>query len=313
MRAPPHPSYPGQKEFAFTILDDTDDSTVENVGPIYDLLHELGMRTTKTVWPVACPEGSKWYFAGETLADDAYRQFAHELARRGFELTWHGATMESSTRDRTEHALEVFLREFGFYPRIHVNHGQNRENIYWGRKRYRNPLLRGVHRLTRLRRGDFGGEVEGSPYFWGDICRRHFGYVRGFTFHEINTLRADPALLYRLRSTPYVNCWFSTSDATDVGEFTRLVSPRAVDRLRQQRGLCILSTHLGKGFVRGGRIDPAVEEVLRYTASLPGWFVPVSEILDWFAARRPVVERPLARQLTIELRHVADRVHAALS
>jgi hypothetical protein len=306
-------AYPGHREFAFTVLDDTDDSTVENVGPIYELLHELGMRTTKTVWPVACPEGSRRYFAGKTLADDAYRAFAHDLARRGFELTWHCATMESSTRERTEHALEVFRREFGSYPSIHVNHGENRENIYWGAKRYHSPLLRGVHRLGRFTSHvDFAGEVEGSPYFWGDLCRRHFRYVRGFTFHEIDTLRADPGLVYRLRSTPYVNAWFSTSDAANLREFTRLVTRRAIDRLRAQRGLCILSTHLGKGFVRGGRVDPRVEDALRYAASLPGWFVPVSEVLDWFVTRTPLVERPLSRQLAVELRHVVDRARSAL-
>jgi hypothetical protein len=301
-------SYPGQKEFAFTILDDTDDSTVENVRPIYDLLHELGMRTTKTVWPVACPEGGGWYSSGETLADEKYRQFAHRLAQGGFELTWHCATMSSSTRERTEHALEVFRREFGFYPSLHVNHGQNRENIYWGPKRYQNIVIKAAHRLrARHRDPDFVGEVEGSPYFWGDLCRRHFRYVRGFTFHEINTLRADPGLVYRLRSTPYVNCWFSTSEAADVNEFTRLVTRRAIDRLRAMRGLCILSTHLGKGFVREGRVEPKVEDALRYAASLPGWFVPVSEILDWFVARTPVAERSVARQLTVELRHAVDR------
>jgi hypothetical protein len=307
-------AYPGQTEFAFTILDDTDDSTVENVGPIYQLLDELGMRTTKTLWPVACPEGSRSYFAGKTLADDRYREFAHELARRGFELTWHCATMESSTRERTEQGLEVFRREFGAYPSIHVNHGENRENIYWGPKRYHSPLLRAVRRLGRFRRHVvFDGEVEGSPYFWGDLCRRHFRYVRGFTFHEIDTLSADPGLVYRLTSTPYVNAWFSTSDAADVREFARLVTRRSIDRLRAHRGLCILSTHLGKGFVRDGRVDPRVADALRYTASLPGWFVPVSEILDWFVTRTPVVDRPMSRQLIVELRHVVDRARTALT
>jgi hypothetical protein len=305
--------YPGEREFAFTIFDDTDDATLENVGPIYELLHELGMRTTKTVWPVDCPEGSAWYYEGATLADDAYRAFAHQLIERGFELTWHCATMESSTRERIERGLHVFCREFGFYPSIHANHGQNRENIYWGSRRYHNPLLRGLAKLgARGRDGAFAGEVEGSPYFWGDLCRRHFRYVRGFTFHEINTLRADPALVYRLRSTPYVNCWFSTSEAADAKEFTRLVTRQAIDRLRAEQGLCILSTHLGKGFVRSGRVDPRVDDALRYAASLPGWFVPVSEMLDWFVAQRPPAERSGRQQLAIEFRHAADRARVAL-
>src|SRR5271165_313130 len=37
------PAWPQGKRFAFTIVDDTDRSTVENVGPVYDFLLELGL------------------------------------------------------------------------------------------------------------------------------------------------------------------------------------------------------------------------------------------------------------------------------
>jgi hypothetical protein len=300
-------SYPEGRAFAFSLLDDTDDSTVANVKPIYDLLFELGLRTTKTVWPLACPEGSRHYFAGSTLADDEYRLFARELYDRDFELTWHGATMESSTRERTLRGLEVFRQEFGHYPTIHCNHGENRENIYWGAKRYRNPLLRLIHRLGRSDKPAFAGEVEGSEYFWGDLCRKHIRFVRGFTWYEINTLRRDPDLIYRLGWTPYVDCWFSTSDAADVREFNCLVTPRSIDRLRAERGVCILSTHLGKGFVRDGRVDRDVESTLRYLASLPGWFVPVSDILERFRVASPRLDRPFRVHARYEVRHVIER------
>jgi hypothetical protein len=307
----PARTYPDGREFAFSILDDTDDSTVANSKPIYDLLFEVGLRTTKTVWPLDCPEGSKNYFAGSTLADPEYRAFAHKLRERGFELTWHGATMESSPRERTHRGLEVFRQEFGHYPTLHCNHGENRENIYWGRKRYRNPLLRLVHRSARAGTGpDFSGEDEASPYFWGDLCREHFRFVRGFNWHQVNTLRCDPDLVYRLSWTPYVNCWFSTSHAPDVREFNRLVTRRSVDRLRAERGVCILSTHLGKGFVRDGRVDPAVEDTLRYLATLPGWFVPVSMILEHFRAANPRIDRPYRVHALHEIRHAIDRARA---
>ncbi|MDQ3949674.1 MAG: hypothetical protein M3282_04945 [Gemmatimonadota bacterium] len=307
MRRPAR-TYPGGREFAFSILDDTDDATVANVKPIYDLLFELGMRTTKTVWPLDCPEGSDDYFAGSTLADEDYRRFAQELRERGFELTWHAATMESSTRERTVRGLEVFKREFGHYPTLHCNHGENRENIYWGAKRYRNPLLRVARRLARRDPApQFCGEVEESEYFWGDLCRQHFRFVRGFTWYDVNTRRRDPGLVYRLSWTPYVDCWFSTSDAADVGEFNTVFTRGSIDRLRAERGVCILSTHLGKGFVRNGRVDPAVEDTLRYVASLPGWFAPVSEILQHFRDAATRLDRPYWRHALYELRHVIDR------
>lgn len=307
MARSPRP-YPNGREFAFSILDDTDNGTVENLAPIYDLLHALGLRTTKTVWPLDCPEGSVNYHRSSTMAEPEYRRFAQSLQARGFELTWHGATMESSTRERTVRGLETFREYFGRYPTLHCNHGQNRENIYWGPARYRNPLSRALHWLARSGRApQFSGEVETSPYFWGDLCRQHFRFVRGFTWYDVDTLACDPDLVYRLSWTPYVDCWFATSDAADVGQFNRLVTRTSVDRLRANRGVCIVTTHLGKGFVRDGRVDPKVEDTLRYLATLPGWFVPVSEILEHFRANTPRLERPLRTQLWHEARHVVDR------
>jgi hypothetical protein len=304
----PAASYPDGCEFAFTVLDDTDVATVANVGPIYELLHELGLLTTKTVWPLDCPEGSEDFFRSSTMADPEYRAFAQQLQARGFELTWHCATMESSARERTIRGLEAFKEYFGHYPSLHCNHSNNRENIYWGPKRYRNPVARLAHRLAHAREGrDYSGDVEGSPYFWGDLCRRHFRFVRGFTWHDVNTLACDPRLVYRLEWTPYVDCWFSTSHANDVEDFNRLVTRRSIDRLRAERGVCIVSTHLGKGFVHDGRVDAQVEDALRYIAALPGWFAPVSEILERFRAAAPQLERPYRVHALHELRHIADR------
>lgn len=299
--------YPSGKRFAFTIVDDTDDSRVENVKPIYDLLAELGFFTTKTVWPEACPEGSALFYAGHTLAVPEYRDFCVELQRSGFEITWHGATMESSTRERTVQGLETFRRIFGDYPAIHINHGHNRENLYWGTRRYRTALR--LLARAYARDGDrFEGEREDSPFFWGDLCRRHMRYVRNFAFREINTLARDPWMPYRLASTPYVNAWFSASDAPDVSAFNALVHPAALDRLGEQGGVCILATHLGKGFVRQGIVDPAVERTLRYLARLPVWVAPASRVLEHLAARGGGEYLSMRRLLPLELRHAWDRL-----
>jgi len=298
--------FPLGKRFAFTILDDTDDATVENVKPVYDLLYELGYRTTKTVWPVDCPEGSREYFAGHTLSNPGYLHFCLELRARGFEITWHGATMESSTRDRTIKGLERFRDAFGHYPALHVNHAQNRENIYWGRDRYQTGAIRF---FAGLHKGDerYVGHVEGSPYFWGDLCLEHFRFTRNFTFYDINTLKADPHTPYRLDATPFVRRWFSTSDGTNVDEFARVVHRGSIDRLHREGGVCILSTHLAKGFVTDGRVDLRVADALRYMSTLPGWFVPVSEVLDYLMMTAPTesLSRPALARL--ELRHAVDR------
>lgn len=302
--------YPGGKEFAFTILDDTDDATVARVRPIYELLHELGFRTTKTVWPLACPEGSANFFAAETLADPIYREFVRDLKNRGFEITWHGATMESSDRARTTAGLEHFRREFGNYPVIHPNHATNRENIYWGWKRYNSLPIRALARVAH-RHGRFEGDEETSRFFWGDLCRQHIRYVRNFTFYEVNTLRADAEMPYTLRDTKYVNRWFSTSDAADVSEFLRLVTADRIDHLREDGGVCILSTHLGKGYVRDGRVHPEVRKLLEYVAAQPAWLVPTIEILTHLDSRRTIRERDKLSLLRLEANHVVDRLRGA--
>ena len=84
--------YPSNAEFAFTILDDTDDTTVNNGRPVYDLLSELGLRTTKTVWAFDTPEENRGpYFAGETLSSPRYLEWVHQLADKGFEIAFHNA------------------------------------------------------------------------------------------------------------------------------------------------------------------------------------------------------------------------------
>src|SRR5512147_1237268 len=92
------PAWPQGKRFAFTIVDDTDRSTVENAGPIYNFLSEFGLRTTKTIWPLA-PLGPPCT-GGQSLEDPEYRRWVLDLRDRGFEIALHGVSDETSTRER---------------------------------------------------------------------------------------------------------------------------------------------------------------------------------------------------------------------
>jgi hypothetical protein len=79
--------FPDHCRFAFTIVDDTDNCTLDNIGPVYRLLAELGFRTTKTVWSLPnVPGGS---FGGCTLQDPAYRMFIRKLSEQEFEIGMH--------------------------------------------------------------------------------------------------------------------------------------------------------------------------------------------------------------------------------
>ena len=107
--------FPDNKQFAFTILDDTDLSTVETVRPIYRLLGELGMRTTKSVWPLASvPDGRQ---GGSSLQEDNL-----DLKERGFEISLHNVRNHDSTPEITKQGLEEFRQLLGRYPRVHANH-----------------------------------------------------------------------------------------------------------------------------------------------------------------------------------------------
>lgn len=287
--------YPGGARFAFTILDDTDVATRENVEPMYNLLHELGMRTTKTVWPISCPEdeGSRNFITSETLEDEGYLEFVRDLMGKGFEITWHGATMESSRRERVERGLERFRELLGFYPEIHVNHALNRENLYWGPKRVDLRILRwAFSRRASFADDLFQGEVKGSDYWWGDLAQKHFRYARNLTFNGINTLRHNPSMPYRDPRRPLIPRWFSGSHAEGVEEFNSLLSSENQQKLEDERGACIVATHLGKDFVLGGEVDRDTRELLEELAGRPGWFPTVGELLAWLESRRTSPDLP---------------------
>lgn len=293
MSSSPTPGFPGGKSFAFTVIDDTDVATVENVKPIYDLLYQLGMRTTKTVWPVGCPEGSADFSTSQTLDDPEYRAFTVDLQKKGFELTWHGATMEASERPRTLTALERFSQTYGAYPRIHLNHALNRENVYWGVNRLDSPLLRAlVGKFGRWQSGYFTGEIEGSPFWWGDLCARHVMYGRNLTTNQIDTSRFNPSMPYQDPTRPLVRWWFSSSDAEGVSEFNELISPEHQENLENDGGFCIVATHFGKDFARSGRVNPITRKRLERLALRNGWFPTAGELLDWLRQRRTALGGP---------------------
>jgi len=274
--------FPNGARFAFTIMDDTDVATVDNVQPIYRLFEELGMRTTKTVWMRAYRGGWSAFRMSETMEDPRYRDFVIDLHARGFEIAFHCASMESSERSTTSEALRQFTETFGAPPKVHANHSFNRENLYWGADRLDNSLLRALYRRTcGVPHGHYQGHMEGSPYYWGDLARSAITYVRNLTFDELNIARLNPSMPYRDPRRPLANWWFSAADAEGGKQFNALLHPDNQNRLEAEGGFCIVATHLGKGYCRGGRLDPTTQALLEQLASRQGWFPTVGELLDW--------------------------------
>jgi hypothetical protein len=272
-------TWPHGRQFAFSVFDDTDRATLDNVPPVYALLADLRLRTTKSVWPI---KGTgKPSIGGATCDDPGYLRWVLDLKRRGFEIALHNATYHTSSRAETLRGLDVFRERFGAHPQCLANHTDVREGIYWAGSRVTGWHAWLYHALTRFRRVNRSrGHVEGDPHFWGDLCRERVKYVRNFVFPQVDTLEACPQMPYHDRARPYVNYWFASSEGATVDSFNRTLSEENQDRLEDRGGACIMYTHFAYGFYEHGRLNRRFQELMERLAAKNGWFVPVSRLLD---------------------------------
>lgn len=302
-------SWPGGRKFAFTIFDDTDWATVEKVKPVYDLLSDLGMHTTKSVW-VMGPKGSPTN-EGATCDDPGYLEWVLSLQRRGFEIGIHNIAPATSTREWTQRGLERFQELFGEQKIIHCNHMGCRENLYWGDARL-TSWRQGIYRLlTRGRNGaDSRGHLEGDPHFWGDLCSERVSYVRNFVFEELNTLAACPEMPYHDPSKPFVNYWFASTNGSSLRRFLGNFTFANIDRLVEEGGLCIAYVHFAAGFTQDGAVNTEFRRRLEYIQSQNGWFAPVSEVLDHLRAGDNCAARSISAQgrRRLETRWLAGKI-----
>lgn len=128
--------WPEGKKFAFTIVDDTDRACLGNIKPVYNLLHQCGINTTKTVWVEPPRDG----IPAQCLKDDDYLQFIREIKKRGFEIALHSVGSGSFSRYEILQALEKYREHLGGYPVMHINHKMNPDSIYSGYERFVPPL-----------------------------------------------------------------------------------------------------------------------------------------------------------------------------
>ena len=276
----PKLAYPGGKKFAFSIVDDTDNSTLANTKPVYDFLRQLNMLTTKTVWILPSNDTGRWANRGECLQDSAYREFILDLKAEGFEIALHGIRGGNSKREEIIPALEYYKTVLGVYPKININHAVNTDNLYWGEDKLGYNPMKFAYNLFFSKKLYFGSD-SGSQYFWGDLVQKYITYVVNFSFYDINLLKINPLMPYHDPDKPYVNYWFHTSDGGYVTTFNNLISRENVDRLEEEGGVCLVYTHLARDFYKDDSLNAKFKERMEYLASRAGWFVPASEILDF--------------------------------
>ena len=270
--------WPNNKAFAFTIVDDTDNSTLDIIKPIYDYLLECNILTTKTTW--VYPSNNKYY--GDTLQDEPYKNYLLFLKSNGFEIGLHNVGSGLFKRDQIINGLNEFRNIFGAYPSIQINHSNNEDNIYWGPERF-SGLVKFLYKLRRKTSIKSLGSIENSECFWGDYCKENIKYIRNRTFSSLNTLKKDRYLVSKeYGKETFSNYWFSSSNALDCKRFKKIMTKKNIDKLERNGGCCILYTHFAYGFLdNNGCLDDEVKNILKYISEKNGWFAPASEILDF--------------------------------
>lgn len=278
--------YPQNASFAFTIFDDTDWGTVTNLEPVYRFLESIGLRTTKSVWPLASDPNAP--IGGCSLQERDYLHFVRSLRdNSGFEIALHNVRNSHSERSIVESGLNEYQELMGELPQIHCNHASNRDNIYWGSDRLSSMLCRFAYKTATFGKDRrFEGANEASPFFWGDLLQKNIPYVRNLVFPTINLLRVNPTLPYQDPTKPFVSHWFSSSEGANVQSFCDMISEENQDLLEAENGVCIMYTHFADGFVEAGQLNEQFRRQMRRLSAKNGWFVPVGELLDYLRGRR---------------------------
>lgn len=305
--------WPDGKSFAFTIFDDTDLGTVENLAPVYDLFLNSGIRSTKSVWVLPGTEPPALN-GGETCDNPEYLKWVLGLQKAGVEIGWHNATFHSSRRPETLEGMKRFNEMFGHYPRSMANHTVNKEGIYWGEQRLGGWRRATYNVMTKGKgRGHYEGHLPGSEYFWGDLCKSHIKYVRNFVMGDINTLKTCPWMPYVDPARPYVNAFFASSEGGDVGDFCKTISEENQDRLEAEGGCCIMYAHCGMGFWQDGAVNPKLKALVQRLSRKNGWFAPVTDVLDHIKSQRGLTTLNMLSRTNLECRWLSHKVRVGAS
>jgi hypothetical protein len=262
---PPYPYKAG-----FSITDDTDAATFEQIETVYNFLLSRSFLTTKTVWPFlpsdkcgipATPEST---LKGITLQDTRYFEFCKMLHIKGFEICLHGASAGNNLRESTIKAFDFLKKEIG-YSETFICHSKNADNIYWNNKI---TSLFPFHQLLKYSSNyECSGEISNSPYFWGDICQENVNQIRLYRTRNVNTLKKNPSMPYYCPDRPFVNGWFSAtkrslSDCAKKDELERLIA---------ENGLTVLYQYLHRYASSDGRqlnkqFVEAIESILSFNS-----------------------------------------------
>ena len=235
---PPHPYRAG-----FCITDDTDAATFEQVKAVYDFLLARNFRTTRTVWAFkpmdrcGIPPVPDSALRGITLEDGRYLEYCRKLHEYGYEICLHGASAGNNTREYTRKAFD-FLERHIVPSDTFICHSKNADNLYWEEKVTSLPVFRWL--LKRYSGHSCSGEVESSPFFWGDICKEKINQIRLFRTRCLDTLKSNPSMPWFDPRKPYVNGWFAATKRRIID----CAAEQARAALKRDYGLTVLYQYL---------------------------------------------------------------------
>jgi len=280
--------FPAPYEAAIAVSDDPDNSTLASFTAMYDFLAGIGFPTTRAMWTFEREEFTGTpplpiEFSAPLLKDPDCLDYCRRLRTAGFEICLHGASSGNNTRERTVAALDALESSLGASP-VFVFHSKNAENLYWDASVASSKIGRAL--LGLYTRNRCFGEVSGSRYFWGDVCRERVRFIRMFRTRRLDTLAENPSMPYHDFRKPFVNFWFSATK----GHIPRLFAGENIERLRRRNGASVLYQYLDRYVDAEGRIPADVREALERVASDGRiWKAPVSALLERLRRTRLVL------------------------
>ena len=280
--------WPEGKQFAFTVFDDADWETLENVGGVYSLLADCGLRTTKSCWVVR-GDPDKGYAGGANrrrrrpLAMAAATCSRRDSRSAGTARTWHSLPRRELTGRRWR-SSPSFSAIIPSRPRITPVD----EAIYWGSDR-----LTGFHSflynlLTALSQQPASiAATSKATNTSGATCAGRRSSISAISSFRTST-RCGAARSCRTTTR--------TGRTSTIG-LPRPTAPRCSDLIAaspsgsrtswRRRGAPASCTPTSPTVSpRGGKVDPQFEQLVRRLAAKNGWFVPVTTLLDYLLSVR---------------------------
>jgi hypothetical protein len=270
---------PEKYDFAFLVIDDTDCARLPEIKEIYDILYDNGMRTNKTVW-VYPPRDEPKNF-GSSLVEVDYARWIKKLQRQGFEIGLHNVGSGDFSREEIIEGLKIYEKVLGSRPAIHVNHSYNNDNIYSGERRF-SPFFGRILKTLYPNYQGFEGCRPGSNCFWGDIHKELIKYSRNVELPGLNIgdYFDSVPFIYKNKKE-YSNFWYPATFAPNPLIWEKVVTEKSIENLKRKRGAAIVYTHFGYYHLRDGRLDGAFRSSIERLGSENGWYVTLSDFLDY--------------------------------